>query len=250
MGKSFAETMAGQTLNIDLSKALDGTRDMVSLSTDLFLIAIRMREAEELGDPEALRKLIVYYLDLFRKNCKAAGIGEDSVSDALYAIVALIDETVLSNPGECRDFWFGRSIQLDLFGDNIAGEEFFRRLQKLLEQPEKKKDALEVYYLCLSLGFEGKYKIYNPEELQTIIEETGRKLRKARIKTASGISPHGGNRKEYYVAGTHGKSIGFPIWAGAIAAICVCVGTYLVLLGLTMGDLEKVMRVVGGVGAR
>lgn len=249
MGKSFADAIAGQTLNMDLSKVLDGTRDLPSLATDLFLIAIRMREAEDLGDPASLRKLIVYFLDLFKKNCKAIGIGDDSTNDALYGIVALIDETVLSIPGPCRDYWFARPIQLDLFGDTIAGEEFFRKLQKLLEQPEKKKDVLEIYFLCLSLGFEGKYKIFNPEELHGIVEETGRKLRKTRIKTASGISPHG-NRNEYMPVQSRTSSAGFPLWAGALVAAGLCGGTYLVMLALSSSTLEKVLKAVEVVGLR
>ena len=244
MGKSFVDTIAGQTLNLDLSKVLEGTRDIPSLSTDIFLIAIRMREAEDLGDPVSLRKLIMYYLDQFRKNCKAVGIGDGSIDEALYAIVALIDETVLSSPGACRDYWFARPVQLDLFGDNIAGEEFFSKLQKLSAEPVRKRDVLEVYYLCLSLGFEGKYRIFNPEERGEIIEEIGRKLRKTRMKTASGISPHG-TRNDYLPAGARTSHGGFPLWAGALVAAGICVGSWLAMLALASNDLAKVMKVVG-----
>jgi type VI secretion system protein ImpK len=250
VGKSFADTIAGQTLNFDMSKALGGTRDMSSLSTDLFLIAIRMREAEDLGEPASLRKLIMYYLDLFKKNCKVVGVGDESIAEALYAIVALIDETVLSAPGPCRDYWFARPVQLDLFGDNIAGEEFFRKLERLLDQAEKKREVLEVYYLCLSLGFEGKFKIFNSEERVRIIEETGRKLSKSRMKQASGISPHGTRNDYVPVRQRNSSGGGFPLWAGALVAACVCAGTYLVTLALASNELERVLKVVGGMGMR
>ena len=74
MAQSFVDTISSQTLNIDISKAIGGARDMAGLATDLFMIVIRMREAEDLGDPASLRKLVVYYLDLFKRNCKTAGI--------------------------------------------------------------------------------------------------------------------------------------------------------------------------------
>jgi len=164
VGASFVDTIASQTMNLDVTKTIGGAKDLQGLCTDLFLIVIRMREAEDLGDPAALRKLIGYFLNLFEKNCKAIGISNDSIQEAKYALVALMDETVLSVPGVCRDYWFSRPLQLDLFGDNIAGEEFYNKLQKLSLEPEKKKDVLEIYYLCLSLGFEGKYRIYNAEE--------------------------------------------------------------------------------------
>jgi type VI secretion system protein ImpK len=243
MAQSFVDTISGHTLNIDISKAIGGARDMPSLATDLFLIVIRMRESEELGDPSSLRKLVMYYLDLFKRNCTTAGIDDDAVNEALYAIVALIDETVLSAGGACRDYWFGRPLQLDLFGDNIAGEEFYKRLLKLQAQAEKKKDALEVYYLCLSLGFEGKYKILDPQERTALLEESGRKLRRAKIRISTVLSPHG-NRTD---PGSPYKKAGsdlFPFWkAGAIAG-GVCFVVYCILLILTSINLGSVLSIV------
>jgi type VI secretion system protein ImpK len=243
MAKSFVDTIAGQTLNIDLTRAVGGARDMTGLATDLFLIVIRMREAEDLGDPAALRKLIMYYLDLFKKNCTTAGIGLDGVNEAMYAVVALIDETVLSVPGACRDYWFGRPLQLDLFGDNIAGEEFFVKLQKILAQAEKKKDVLEIYYICLSLGFEGKYRIMNPEERATILEETGRKLRRTKIRMSSSLSPHG-NRTDYVPPQKKVSAIRFPLWAGALVIAGLCGIVYLAFLQLSSMELQKALRIV------
>jgi type VI secretion system protein ImpK len=216
MSSSFTQSLASQTMNLDLSKVMGGPRDINALCTDLFLIIIRMREAEDLGDPASLRKLIGYFLDLFEKNCAAIGMAQDSIAEAKYAIVALMDETVLSVPGACRDYWISRPMQLDYFGDNIAGQEFYEKLQKLLLQPENKKDVLEVYYLCLALGFEGKYKIANPEERLAIMDDLGRKLRRTRIRVSAELSPHG---RRVETATEKTTAFLFPLWlSGAIAA--------------------------------
>jgi type VI secretion system protein ImpK len=182
-----------------------------------------MREAEDLGEPSALRKLINYYINLFEKNCKAIGMPQDSIIEAKYAIVALIDETVLSVGGACRDYWLTKPMQLDYFGDNIAGEEFYEKLKKIMLQPEKKKDVLEVYFLCLSLGFEGKYKLYNPEERITIMEELGKKIRRTRTRLSAELSPHG--RRAEVASFKKEKKIFIPFWiTGAIALFCVILG--------------------------
>jgi type VI secretion system protein ImpK len=243
MAQPFVDTISGHTLNIDISKAIGGMRDMPGLATDLFLIVIRMRESEDLGDPAALRKLIMYYIDLFKRNCKTAGIADDAAADALYAIVALIDETVLSVEGACRDYWFSRPLQLDYFGDNIAGEEFYRRFQKLLAQAEKNKDTLELYYLCLSLGFEGKYKILDPQERSALIDESGRKLRRTKIRISTSLSPHGSRTD----AGAVQKRTGadrFPLWMAGAAAGGVCFVVYIVMLILTSINLGSVLKIV------
>ncbi len=220
MPSSFVQTITSQTMNLDLSKTMGGSRDVSALCTDLFLIIIRMREAEDLGDPAGLRKLITYYIGLFEKNGKTRGMDEDSIVEAKYAMVALMDETVLSVPGACRDYWISRPMQLDYFGDNLAGQEFFDKLQKMLVQPENKKHVLEVYFLCLSLGFEGKYKMFNAEERIAIMEDLGRKLRRTRIRASSDLSPHG-KRPESSDA-KKSKTFFFPLWlSGAIAAAAV-----------------------------
>lgn len=223
MPRTFIDTLAGQTMNLDLSKTLGGARELTGLCTDLFLIIIRMREAEDLGDPAALCKLINYYVGLFEKNCSALKIPQDSILEAKYALIALIDETVLSVPGGCRDYWISRPLQLEHFGDNVAGQEFYHKLQKLLLQPENKKDVLEVYYLCLSLGFEGKYRISNSDERLTIMEDLGRKLRRTRIRASAELSPHG-KRADSSVFKKSGP-VFFPLWlTGALCggAVAVC----------------------------
>jgi type VI secretion system protein ImpK len=223
MPKSFVETMAGQTMNLDLSKTLAGAKELTGLCTDLFLIIIRMREAEDLGDPAGLRKLINYYLDMFQKNCGAVKITQTSIEETKYALIALMDETVLSVPGASRDYWISRPLQLDYFGDNLAGQEFFNKLQNLLLQPESKKDVLEVYYLCLSLGFEGKYKISNSDERLAIMDDLGRKLRRTRIRASSELSPHG-RRIDSESLRRKGAFL-LPLWvAGAVCCAAVIAG--------------------------
>jgi type VI secretion system protein ImpK len=182
-----------------------------------------MREAEDLGDPAGLRKLINYYLDLFQKNCGAVKITQPSIEETKYALIALMDETVLSVPGASRDYWISRPLQLDYFGDNLAGQEFFNKLQNLLLQPESKKDVLEVYYLCLSLGFEGKYKISNSDERLAIMDDLGRKLRRTRIRASSELSPHG-RRIDSEILRRKGAFL-LPLWvAGAVCCAAVIAG--------------------------
>ena len=114
-------------------------------------------------------------------------------------------------------------MQLDYFGDNLAGQEFYEKLQKMLLQPEKKKDVLDVYFLCLSLGFEGKYRVFNPEERAIIMDDLGRKIRRTRIRVSAELSPHG--KRAESSAGLKSKTFFFPLWlSGAIAAAAICAG--------------------------
>jgi type VI secretion system protein ImpK len=243
MSASFADTLAGHTMDLDLTKSIKKKADLTTLCTDIFLIVIRMREAEDLGSPEALRKLILHYLDLFKKNCRAMSFDPSLVNDAVYALVALLDETVMSTPGECRNFWVTNPVQLELFGDNLAGEGFFKRLEKLMADPERMKDVLEIYYLCLSLGFEGKYKLGNASERNVAIDNLARLLLKAGRHSITGLSPHGRRvlTKDLFKQGG-GKII--PLWAVCTSAVILFIIWWGIMYYLAGESLERALSVI------
>jgi type VI secretion system protein ImpK len=244
---SFTDTISGQTLDIDLSKIgktdEKKTETLTKLCTDIFLIVIRMREAEDLGKPAALRKLIIHYLDLFKKNCRSMGTPSSVTTDAIYALVAMLDETVMSVPGECRNFWVTNPIQLELFGDNLAGEEFYRKLEKLMEEPEKMKEVLEIYYLCLCLGFEGKYKLGNSDERDDIIDRLARMLLKVGKRASGGLSPHGKRSISRRLLKTQTRKI-MPLWAVGVVAFLLLCGCWGVMYFLTGQSLEKILSIL------
>jgi type VI secretion system protein ImpK len=243
MGASFAETIVGQTLELDLTKARTRkVENLATLCTDIFLIIIRMRESEDLGEPAALRKLIMHYLELFKNNCRAMNIDTAIVNDTIYALVALLDETVMSVPGQCRDFWITNPIQLQLFGANIAGEEFFRKLEKLMTDPRRTKDALEIYYLCLSLGFEGKYKLGNASEREEIIDKLARVLLKAGKRSVSGLSPHGRRRLSKALSRRSRKRL-VPIWVVGAVTVILLIVLWVTLFNLTEQSVQSVIAV-------
>ena len=74
----------------------------------------------------------------------------------MYALVALTDEVAINTPEPLRSYWMSQPLQLHYFGENVAGEGFFARLQALLSDG-RRIEVLRVYHLCLLFGFQGKY---------------------------------------------------------------------------------------------
>lgn len=226
---SFTQTITSQTMGVDLTATIaPAPETLETLSTDLLLIVIRMREAEDLGDPRSLKKLIQHYIGLYESNCRSIGTSDQHTKDAMYALVALLDETVLSVPGPCRDVWLSSPLQLEYFGDNIAGEGFYRRLDALREQSDS-EDVLGIYYLCLSLGFEGKYRIMNPEEREKIIADLGERLGGGREE--KNLSPHAIRPVGSLGKNRSGSTL-VPLWMfgafGAAATVILWISLYLI----------------------
>jgi type VI secretion system protein ImpK len=110
---------------------------------------------------------------------------------AKFALAAFVDETVLTNDFPLKEEWEKYPLQLEYFGEHLAGNKFFERLESMLRQTEAAADAIEVYYVCLLLGFKGKYAVYLENELLDVIQRTGAALQRiGRLKNIE-LAPHG-----------------------------------------------------------
>ncbi len=77
-------------------------------------------------------------------------------------------------------------LVVEYFNDAFAGEIFFDKIEKLRVDPSK-HDVLEVFYMCLMFGFEGKFKILGGEELKNYMQNIYSELN---FKVSEKLSPH------------------------------------------------------------
>jgi type VI secretion system protein ImpK len=105
-------------------------------------------------------------------------------------VVGFLDETILNLQSPLFANWPRQPLQEELFGTHMAGEVFFQNLQEMLgrNDSEDLADVLEVHYLCLLLGYGGRYSLGNRGELQSIMGATARKIQRIRGDFA-GLSP-------------------------------------------------------------
>jgi type VI secretion system protein ImpK len=127
---------------------------MYRASAEVLLAAARLGEARSLPSAEVLRQDMLGVLRDLVTRCRAAGIPDAETAEARYAIVAFIDERVLHSNWPGRTEWMSNPLQLQLYREYAAGENFFARMRVLLHRGTP-SPALEVYYLCLALGFTG-----------------------------------------------------------------------------------------------
>jgi len=79
---------------------------------------------------------------------------QEDYDQARFMICAWADEMILASSWQFRDQWQREQLQRLYYNTTEAGEEAFERLNAIgLYQ----KDVREVYYLCLSLGFKGRF---------------------------------------------------------------------------------------------
>jgi type VI secretion system protein ImpK len=134
------------------------------------------------GNEEAFREQMKYVLATAEQEARRMGYAGGDVRYALFALIAFIDESVLIAPHTMFANWVRRPLQEEVFGGQAGGELFFQYLQQLLSRPDSDDvaDVLEVYQLCLLLGFKGRYSVTHGSELQLLAEHVAQKIERAR----------------------------------------------------------------------
>ena len=123
------------------------------------------------------------------RNAKGLGIAAEDVTAAKYAFCSAVDEIILRSSYEVREAWETRPLQLRVFGDQLAGEHFFHRLEDLRARGAPHVEALEVFHMCLLLGFQGRYALDGRDKLDYLIARLGDEIARMRGRTR-GFAPH------------------------------------------------------------
>ena len=163
------------------------TGELAFALQEAFTVVVRLRTGRQgTSDVQAFRAHVKQQLAAADQRARAAGYTGESVKLAVYAFIALLDESVLSSSQPMFAEWSRQSLQEEVFGEHMAGENFFRTLQQLMAQQDSEHlaDLLEVYLLCLLLGFRGRYGMSDNGELQGLTTTL-----QARIQRIRGAAP-------------------------------------------------------------
>lgn len=220
-------------------------RSLAELASECLMLIQQLRVARNVEDPGRLRSKTLEVLARFERQAKDAGFDTETCKRAEFALVAFLDEAVTGLSFQDKEGWTVNPLQSELFGLNYAGEEFFRRLEELRKRPHENIQVLEVYYLCLVLGFKGKYHLDNPEGLRQLVEETKVDILRAKERRFQlPLSPHGAPEEKLGEIVTRH----LPGWLVAAAAGGIAVLFFLVLSWLMSGAADTVKSLIETVG--
>lgn len=127
---------------------------------EVLTVTARIRSDRQVAeDASSFRAHVKRLLGRADREARDAGYQDETVRLALYATVAFLDESVLNSPRPMFQDWPRQPLQEEVFGDHMAGETFYRYLDDLLSRQDSAElaDLLEVFQLCLLLGFRGRY---------------------------------------------------------------------------------------------
>lgn len=157
-----------------------------ALTIILRLASLQQQSAANAAD---FRSSVRAALRAAMEQAKQMGYSSEINQLAFFAVVSLLDESVLKLQNQAFAEWAQRPLQEEMFGHNRAGEVFFENLRTLLARQDSAEtaDCLEVYCLCMLLGFRGKYALNSGiygggpgGEIQALIRQTREKIDRIR----------------------------------------------------------------------
>ncbi|MGF6936701.1 type VI secretion system protein ImpK [Paraburkholderia sp. UCT70] len=215
-------------LRAELGDFLSGVANpLVRAANPLLLLTVQLRHSvAPPTDVGRLREQAVAQVRSFERYAQGAGIDTQTIVAARYVLCTMLDESVNNAPWGDLSGWAQKTLLVTFHGEAYGGAKFFQILDRLSVDFSRHLDLIELMYICLALGFGGRY-LVEPgglARLADIQDDLYRRIRGLREAPASELAPHWrGVEDRRNPVMRH-----VPMWVAASAAAVVLLGAFLV----------------------
>ena len=200
-----------------------GLNPLINAASTLIAVFEKTRQSLSHADVGGLHQRLCDEIKLFEKKATEAGIRPEIVLSARYSLCAALDEIVLNTPWGSESAWPQRTLLSIFHNETSGGEKFFQLLDRMLEQQAENLYILELMYVLLSLGFEGKYRVIHRgrDTIEQLRDELFTTIRRQRGDYERSLSP------SWQGLGKSRNSLAhyLPVWvAASILAVVLLLG--------------------------
>lgn len=141
------------------TKPTGGDNPMVAAALPLVSLASRLRVTAAYAGIEELRRRLAASIREFENSILQQGASQEQMRMASYALCSFMDEAILNTPWGSQSDWGHQSLLIGFHKEAWGGEKFFQIVDHTARQPAQNLHLLELCYLFVSLGFQGKFRI-------------------------------------------------------------------------------------------
>ncbi len=224
LGTPPSQVATGSTRLQD-SRASDNP--LINAFSPLLGLAPELEAASPPSNADVLRERMVENVTDARDAAVTAGVPLNGADKAAWFVAALLDDIALNTPWGAASSWPRMPLVAQLYGNVDAGTRFFDLTQDLMAYPDRDPHLLELAYLCLSLGFRGKYRITADGGEADILRLRHQMARAQDSKEVldTPLSPFW----QGVVAEDENRGFVVPVWAVGVVAAALILGIYTVM---------------------
>lgn len=169
-----------------------GLNPIVGAAQRVFTLYGSTRQSPSHRDIKGLNGQMKREIQAFEQKLQAAQYPQEIILSARYVACSLLDEAVLNTPWGTESPWAQFTLLSAFHKETSGGEKFFQLLDRMRQQPAQNTDILEFMYVCLSLGFEGRFRFVSGgrEQLEHLRVDLFQLLKRLRPDYERDLSPH------------------------------------------------------------
>ena len=162
-----APAPGGKEVPLSLDTMMSGSLNpLVNAAMPLLAAAPRIRHTARHPNPGALRDALAEGIRKFESQARAQGLPNEQVIAGRYILCTLLDESAASTPWGGSGAWSGNSLLVQFHNETWGGEKVFQLMSKLAQNVDANRHLLELLYVVLGLGLQGRYRVIDNGEAQ------------------------------------------------------------------------------------
>jgi type VI secretion system protein ImpK len=197
---------------------------LVAAAMPLLSAAPRIRHSAQHPNPAGLKEALAEGIRAFEAKARGEGLPNEQVIAGRYILCTLLDESAASTPWGGSGAWAAQSLLVQFHNESWGGEKVFALMAKLAENVPANRHLLELLYVCLAFGFEGRYRVIDNgrAQLDGVRSRLSQMLRQGHTPDTA-LSP----RWQGAEPGERGLRQRLPLWAIAAATALVLLLAYI-----------------------
>ena len=208
------ELVVQQQTNLDsyyrshLYTSYQGINPLITAAHPLLSIIDRLQLSRKIVTNTDFYNNLKYELEVFNNRALSADYDEETIFIGHFLLSASINEKVQEQENfDTFTLLMPEPIEHSINDSSNPDEQFFKILDKIIDKPDHYLDLLELVYLCLSLGFEGKYKKSGNDDLKNIAAKLFKIISKQKCYKKKSLFASSENKPP-----EHTKSSKWPYW--------------------------------------
>lgn len=216
---NFASAAPPPVASVDTRQiaGLAAINPVVAAANPLLMMVPTLRSAHPPADVAVTRARLIEMIRDFDAAAIKQGLPDDQRNIARYALCTVVDEAIQMTPWGTAANWAQQSLLIHFFKENWGGEKFFQILDKMSETPSRFSSLLELFYVCLAVGFMGRFHLQGPAGRQAVGDLRERLYVLIKRQQGEGDRTLSGHWKGVEVEARRFK--GFAMF-GVVAALC------------------------------
>lgn len=150
--------------NVSHNESIDNK--FLYFASDVIKEIDALQNSYDMGSVETLRARLIEHIETFTETLTQYEVDNSQIMIARYILCTVSDELISSTYWGKDNNWSNNSLLGYFYNETYGGDKFFQILDQLFRSSSKYIHLLELMYVSLSLGFEGRYRIHHRGKME------------------------------------------------------------------------------------